>query len=139
MVTSDLEWLLLASIAREEERSRAARGVGEATAGSAQEPAAQAPLGGLDSNNETEETSMDDTGTVRIMFSDPTGTIERECAHPEVTQRSVALSYALAMRDEDNVAVDWARVNAAIRKRWPKGLNRVKTLAWNIATGKVQP
>jgi hypothetical protein len=70
-----------------------------------------------------------DEGT-RMVLSDPTGQIERECAIPEITQKSVALTYALAMRDEAIVPVDWKRANAAILKRWPKGLVRVKEAAW---------
>lgn len=64
------------------------------------------------------------------MLADPTGQVERECADPAFTQRDVALTYALAMRDERWVPVDWARANAAIVKRWPKGLERVKKRAW---------
>ena len=74
---------------------------------------------------------------MRIMFADPTGTIERECQMRLINQKSVALSYALALRDEASVPVDWGRVNAAIRKRWPKGLERVKGMAWKaIETGE---
>lgn len=66
-----------------------------------------------------------------FMLSDPTGQIERECAQPEMRQKDVALTYALAMRDETEVPVDWKRANAAILARWPKGLDRVKRLAWS--------
>lgn len=64
------------------------------------------------------------------MLADPTGQIERECADGEFTQASVSLTYALAIRDEPFVPVDWKRVNAAIANRWPKGLDRVKKMAW---------
>jgi hypothetical protein len=54
-------------------------------------------------------------------------------------QRDVALTYALALRDEAIVPVDWARANAAIVKRWPKGLARVKEAAWRmLRTGEVR-
>ncbi len=66
----------------------------------------------------------------RMMLSDPTGQIERECADPFFKQKDVALTYAMAIRDENSVSVDWHRVNAAIRNRWPKGLDRVKQMAW---------
>jgi hypothetical protein len=46
------------------------------------------------------------------------------------TQRSVALTYALALRS--TWPTDWKRVNEAIAAKWPKGLDRVKTLAWRI-------
>ena len=67
------------------------------------------------------------------MLADPTGQIERECADPRMKQRDVAMTYALATRDERYVPVDWPRAHDAIRKRWPKGLDRVKTLAWRIS------
>lgn len=69
---------------------------------------------------------------IHIMLSDPTGQIERECTQPEMTQSSVALTYALAIRDERHVPVDWKRANAAIQARWPKGLERVKRMAWKL-------
>lgn len=50
----------------------------------------------------------------------------------EMKQRDVAETYALAIRDEDTVPVDWKAANTAILKRWPKGLARVKELAWKI-------
>jgi len=67
---------------------------------------------------------------LRCVLCDPTGQIERECADPDMTQASVALTYALAIRDEAIVPVDWKRANEAIRARWPKGLERVKRMAW---------
>lgn len=68
-----------------------------------------------------------------VTLSDPTGQIERECAEKVFTQKSVALTYALAMHAEEHgVPVDWARANAAIRNRWPKGLVRVKEMAWRL-------
>jgi hypothetical protein len=66
------------------------------------------------------------------MLADPVGTIEQECGAKEIKQRDVALTYALALRDENEVPVDWARANAAIKKRWPKGLARVKELGWRM-------
>jgi hypothetical protein len=79
----------------------------------------------------------------RICLSDPVGTIEQECGDSHFKQKDVALTYAMAIRDQDLVPVDWARANAAITKRWPKGLVRVKEAAWKIlrtprakATGK---
>lgn len=67
------------------------------------------------------------------MLADPTGQIERECADKVFKQRDVALTYALAIRDEKDVPVDWKRVNAAIIGRWSmSGLDRVKKHAWRI-------
>ena len=67
---------------------------------------------------------------MRLMLSDPTGQIERECADKAMGQRDVALTYALAMRDEASIPVDWKRTNAAILTRWPRGLERVKKMVW---------
>lgn len=53
------------------------------------------------------------------------------------TQKSVALTYALGLRS--SWPTDWKRVNAAITKRWPKGLGSVKKLAWAIHEGRVRP
>lgn len=69
---------------------------------------------------------------MRAVLSDPTEQIERECEDRSLTQSTVALTYALAIRDEDVAPVDWKRANAAIAKRWPKGLERVKRLAWTM-------
>lgn len=73
-----------------------------------------------------------------MVLADPTGQIERECADKVFTQKSVALTYALAMSAEQHgVLVDWHRANAAIRNRWPKGLVRVKEMAWKLVREKV--
>ncbi len=76
---------------------------------------------------------------MRMMLSDPTGQIERECAMPEMRQRDVASTYGLAIRDESHVRVDWGRVNAAIMRRWPKGLARVKKMAWDMLKAHTLP
>ncbi len=62
-----------------------------------------------------------------------------ELAHPELvieneiaqgcTQKQIAQTYRLAM--QSSWPTDWARVNQAILKRWPKGLQRVKEMAWS--------
>ena len=54
--------------------------------------------------------------------------IENEIAQG-CTQRQVAQSYALALQSA--WPTDWLRVNLAITKRWPKGLERIKRLAWS--------
>lgn len=75
----------------------------------------------------------------RMMLSDPTTLIVDECKNPQMRQADVALTYALAIRDEDAVPVDWVRVNEAIRRRWPKGLDRVKKLAWRRFAKRPSP
>lgn len=44
-------------------------------------------------------------------------------------QKSIAKTYALALRS--SWPTDWTRVNEMIVKRWPKGLDRIKELAWS--------
>ena len=44
-------------------------------------------------------------------------------------QRDVAQTYALALRS--SYKTDWPRVNRAILARWPKGLKRIKEMAWS--------
>jgi hypothetical protein len=80
-----------------------------------------------------EENNMQTTNDLppfRAILSDPTRLVERECAEPSLKQRDVALTYALAIRDENLSPVDWKRVNEAIVARWPRGLERVKKMAW---------
>jgi len=54
--------------------------------------------------------------------------IENEIAQG-LTQRQIAQTYALALRS--SWPTDWRRVNEAIVARWPKGLERIKTMAWS--------
>lgn len=44
-------------------------------------------------------------------------------------QRQIAQTYALALRS--SWPTDWAAVNAMILAKWPKGLKRIKELAWS--------
>lgn len=44
-----------------------------------------------------------------------------------MTQRRMAGFYADCIRAGE---CDWPAINAAIKNRWPKGLQRVKDLAW---------
>lgn len=44
-------------------------------------------------------------------------------------QRQVAQSYALALRS--SWPTDWSKVNAMIQEKWPKGLKRIKEMAWS--------
>jgi hypothetical protein len=65
------------------------------------------------------------------VLTDPAGQIERECADRKMFQRDVAMTYGLAILGEDaGEIVDWKRINDAVLKRWPRGLTRVKRLAW---------
>jgi len=54
-----------------------------------------------------------------------------EIAMPELKQKDIALTYALAFRTHDTV--DWRVVNEAIIARWSvSGLQRIKTMAWKL-------
>lgn len=59
-----------------------------------------------------------------------------------VTQKDIALTYAMAMKSEAQEAdkPDWSMINRAILKRWSfSGLERVKERAHGIVEGRVQP
>ena len=63
---------------------------------------------------------------MRLEITNVEETIENEIEQG-LRQRDIAQTYALAMRS--SYKTDWARVNRAILKRWPKGLDRVKKMA----------
>lgn len=44
-------------------------------------------------------------------------------------QKQISQTYALALRS--SWPTDWAKVNALILARWPKGLTRIKEMAWS--------
>ena len=44
-------------------------------------------------------------------------------------QRQIAQTYALALMS--SWPTDWAKVNAMILAKWPKGLTRIKEMAWS--------
>lgn len=83
---------------------------------------------------------MPDTLTFYLVCC--TQVICNEVAHKEITQRDVALSYAMALKSEAQGAdkPDWKQINEAIIARWGKdGLTRVKNRAWAIAEGRIDP
>ena len=53
-------------------------------------------------------------------------------AHPECTRDLMAEFYADCLKC-DRTKIDWAALNAAILKRWPKGLKYIKERAWKEA------
>jgi len=59
-------------------------------------------------------------------------TLLGEIADPRMHQRDVAMTYRLAMLSSERASIDWAKVNQAILKRWPKGLTRIKEMAWRM-------
>ena len=66
--------------------------------------------------------------------------MEELLARPKVTQWDVAEVYAELIRaDRSDCPVgDWKQINHAIQARWPRGLVRVKRMAWRIVEGKVR-
>lgn len=48
-----------------------------------------------------------------------------------MTQKQIAETYAMAIVVQ-SYKPDWPRINKAISDKWPKGLLRVKTMAWKI-------
>jgi len=65
---------------------------------------------------------------MKIELADVEGVIEREILQG-CNQRQIAQTYALGIRS--TWPTDWKRVNAAIVTRWPKGLERIKKMAWS--------
>jgi hypothetical protein len=61
--------------------------------------------------------------------------IENELANG-AKQKDIALTYAMAMCS--SWPTDWGRVNRAILAKWPKGLKRVKEMAWKLVEEKRQ-
>lgn len=68
---------------------------------------------------------------MRVEMVDPQGTILREIADPAMTRDDVALTYAFAIRQRDEI--DWPLVNARIVNRWSRAaLVYIKTKAWKL-------
>lgn len=59
----------------------------------------------------------------RFEIADVENLIQREIA-AGLTQKQIAQTYRLAL--QSSWPTDWAKVNAMITARWPKGLNRVE-------------
>ena len=71
---------------------------------------------------------------------DPLGQVVRECGYPKITQKSVALTYAFAIRQEPFEHPNWRTANQAIIDKFGiKGLSRIKTLAWAYVSGNKNP
>ena len=78
-------------------------------------------------------------GFVRCVFSGVhvMSTFELACVEDVIaqdianggSQKSVAKTYALGIRS--SWPTDWVQVNAMIMARWPKGLERIKKMAWS--------
>lgn len=67
---------------------------------------------------------------------DPLGQIVRECADPAINRRSVAMTYAFALRQK---VVGYGPANRAIIERFgEKGLQWIKRRAWAYCDGTVK-
>lgn len=83
---------------------------------------------------------------MRIEMVDPLGQIVSECESGNLPEKSIALTYAFAIRQEPATA-DFGPANAAIRARFktdkdPDGLKalvRIKNLAWAYAEERKSP
>ena len=68
---------------------------------------------------------------IRLTFENLEETIMQEIADRAMTQRDVAQTYAIMIRQCGPDGADWARINRAIMDRWSaSGLERIKRLAW---------
>lgn len=75
----------------------------------------------------------------RINLIGCTDAIRQELTLPKVSRRGLAVTYAMAMKSENQGAdkPDWKAINGAIIDKWGvKGLNTVKTRAWRILEGR---
>ena len=65
--------------------------------------------------------------------------LEELLADRKARHWDVAKVYALLVGAERlGAIVDWKDINAQLQQRWPKGLVRVKRMAWRIVEGKVR-
>lgn len=59
----------------------------------------------------------------------------QDIAEPTCTQKSLAITYAMAICSRDKP--DWLKVNKAIIDRWSvRGLENVKKMAWKLIEEK---
>ena len=71
--------------------------------------------------------------SVTVELADCENTILREIADKQFKRRSVALTYALALRSSERDRIDWRKVNEAIIARWSRSaLEWIKKEAWKI-------
>lgn len=55
----------------------------------------------------------------------------QEIAEPRCKQKSIIMTYGLALRSSERDRINWRKVNEAIIARWSfSGLNRIKNAAW---------
>jgi hypothetical protein len=70
-----------------------------------------------------------------IELVDPQGQLLREIADPAMKRDDIAITYAFALRQQDEV--DFALVNQAIMERWSlAALDYIKRKAWGLVGGR---
>src|SRR4051812_39528763 len=68
-----------------------------------------------------------------IEMHDPERVIMQEIADKQITQTSLAITYAFLFAQVEGDTADWPKINQAIIERWSRsGLQRVKTMAHKI-------
>jgi hypothetical protein len=75
-------------------------------------------------------------GEAHFELADCEATLLREIADPHMRQLDVASTYGLALLSSERTKVDWSLVNTKIAERWPRGLGRVKQMAWRVVKRK---
>ena len=69
---------------------------------------------------------------------DPRGQIVRDCAGPKLPRKSIALTYAFAIRQERTQSFKAAN-EAIIAVYGVKGLDWIKNRAWAYVEGRITP
>ena len=80
----------------------------------------------MDSRKDVDAAPVDAVVSVEIACVE--SVIENEIRQG-CNQKQIAQTYALALRS--SWPTDWAKVNAMILAKWPKGLTRIKEMAWS--------
>ena len=74
-------------------------------------------------------------GEMRVELCCCTDVLLREVKEKVCTQKSLALTYALAIQSSESK--DWRTINDAIITRWSRGgLERIKKMAWALIETK---
>jgi len=69
---------------------------------------------------------------LQLTFENLEAIILREIADRAMSQKDVAQTYAILIRQCGPDGANWARINRAIMDRWGmSGLERIKRLAWS--------
>lgn len=79
-----------------------------------------------------------ESGRVTVHLMDCENVILREIEDRDCKRDTVALTYAFCLRSDEKI--DYEKINKAIIARWSKSaLNYIKTRAWKLHEGRIQP